>query len=136
VWNLARNTGAKLVFYAPESTLKYLQDIQSKHPIVAEFETIADWSDFLILSRDLGKNDNLLIIMSRKEHQSYDPNMDKVPGYLNKYFQENNYLLIYPMQSGVKEDENADLKNPSAIDTLEKLDEMRKTIGKLFRKLK
>jgi hypothetical protein len=74
--------------------------------------------------------------MSRKEHQSYDPNMDKVPGYLNKYFQENNYLLIYPMQSGVKEDENADLKNPSAIDTLEKLDEMRKTIGKLFRKLK
>lgn len=136
VWNLARNTGAKLVFYAPENTLKYLKDIQSKHPIVAEFEIFSDWSDFLILSRDLGKNDNMLVIMSRKEHQSYDLNMDKIPSYLNKYFKENNYLLIYPMQTGVKEDDNVNLNNPSAVDTLEKLDDMRKVIGKLFRKLK
>lgn len=134
IWNIARNTGAKLLFYAPEKTLNYIKDIHSKHPIEAEFHEFHDWNDFLILSRDIKNDDNLLVVLSRKDHPSYNINMPKIPSYLNKYFQTNNFILIYPIQTGITENTNVDLKNPSILESLEKLDDIGKTIANLFRR--
>lgn len=140
VWNIARNTGGKLVFYASEQTIELLKEINKKHPVSAEFNVFTDWDDFLIISRDLRKDDNLLIVLSRKNYPSYNTTMSKIPSYLNKYFEENNYMLIYPIQSekeshGVQEN----FLNPSLepfMDNLEKLDEIGKTIARLFKKNK
>ncbi len=134
VWNIARNTGSKLIFYAPPQTLSYIKDINTKHPIEAEFHEFSDWNDFLILARDVKSNDNLIIVLSRKERPSYQNNMTKIPTYLNKYFQSNNFILIYPMQTGVHENNNANLKNPSVLEPLEKLDEIGKNIANLLRR--
>ena len=30
--------------------------------------------------------------------------MAKIPVYLNRYFQKNSYILIYPVQTGIPED--------------------------------
>lgn len=133
VWNIGRNTGAKLVFYAAENTLKYIKEIQDKHPISADFNVFSDWTEFLILARDIKNDDNLLIVLSRKEQLSYNSSMAKVPAYLNKYFSANNFILVYPMQSGVAERTNVDLKNPSILE-IEKFDEIGKTIASLFQK--
>ena len=137
VWNIARNTGAKLVFYGSNQTLAYIRAVQKKHPVDTEFNNFYDWNDFLILARDLRPDDNLIIVMSRKEHLSYHANMGKVPAYLNKYFQPNNFILIYPVQAGVDDDGNLDLKNPSVMEplrtNLERLDDIGKTIASVFR---
>jgi len=53
---------------------------------------------------------------------------------LNKYFQGNSFILIYPMQQGVVDNEEIDLNNPSLIEPIEKLDEIGKNIMKLFRR--
>ena len=135
VWNIARNSGAKLVFYATEETLNLIKDIQGKHPVPAEFIVFPDWDDFLILARDVNKDDNLIIVLSRKDKPSYNGNMAKIPMYLNKYFKTTSYILIYPMQAGVRDNLKIDLKNPSFIEPLEKLDEMGKTIAKIFRRM-
>lgn len=134
MWNIGRNTGAKMVFYAPPATLNFIRDVQSKHPIEAEFYDFADWDDFLILSRDVKIDDNLVIVMSRKNHPSYQNNMVKIPDYLNKYFQQNSFMLVYPVQSNVNERNEHDLSNPSVLEPLERLDDLGKTISKLFRK--
>jgi Kef-type K+ transport system membrane component KefB len=134
VWNIARNSGAKLVFFATPETLNYIQEIQSKHPIECAFEIFVDWNDFLILSRNFQKDDNLIIILSRKDKPSFHSSMTKIPTYLNTYFKETSYLLIYPMQAGVSDTSQIDLKNPTFIEPLEKLDEIGKTIAKLFRR--
>jgi Kef-type K+ transport system membrane component KefB/nucleotide-binding universal stress UspA family protein len=134
VWNIARNSGAKLVFYATTETLKFIQEIQSKHPIECEFEDFNDWDDFLILARNFHKDDNLIIILSRKDKPSFHNNMTKIPSYLNKYFKDTSYILIYPMQAGVTDTSQIDLKNPTFIEPLEKLDEIGKTIAKIFRR--
>ncbi len=134
VWNIARNTGAKLVFYATQETLKFIQDIQSKHPIECEFEDFSDWDDFLILARNFHQDDNLIIVLSRKDKPSFHNNMTKIPSYLNKYFKDTSYILIYPMQAGVTDTSQIDLKNPTFIEPLEKLDEIGKTIAKIFRR--
>jgi len=134
VWNIARNSGAKLVFYGTSETIKFLREIQSKHPIECEFEDFNDWDDFLILARNLDKDDNLIIILSRKEKPSFHNNMIKIPNYLNKYFINNSYILIFPMQTGVSDTSQIDLKNPTFIEPLEKLDEIGKTIAKIFKR--
>jgi Kef-type K+ transport system membrane component KefB len=135
MWNIARNTGAKLVFYATPETLKYIQNIHKKHPIECEFEVFTDYEDFLILSREIKKDDNLIIIMSRENKPSYHANMSKMPKYLNNYFVDNSYILIYPIQEGVdRETVGMNFKNPSIIEPIEKLDEIGKTLAKLFKR--
>ena len=134
VWNIARNSGAKLVFYASVETLKFIREIQSKHPIECQFEDFNDWDDFLILARNFHQDDNLILVLSRKDKPSFHNYMTKIPSYLNKYFKATSYILIYPMQAGVTGNTQIDLKNPAIIEPLEKLDEIGKTIAKIFKR--
>lgn len=134
VWNMARNSGAKLQFYANQETLKLIREIQAKNPIECDFEEFNDWDDFLILARDFRQDDNLIIVLSRKDKLSYHSNMTKIPIYLNKYFKGTSYILIYPMQAGVTDNSQIDLKNPTFKEPLETLDEIGKTIARLFKR--
>lgn len=138
VWNIARNTGAKMAFYGSPITLEYLKDIHSRHPIEATFQPFSDWSDFLILSRDIRQNDNLIIVLSRRDRPSYNSHMKRIPQYLDNYFQDFNYILIYPAQNGMSGQTSMDLRNPSMVETLkeniDRLDDIGKTIANLFRK--
>ncbi len=139
IWNIGRNTGSKLVFYATGKTSEYLQAIHKKYPIEAEFNVFSDWEDFLILSRDIKKDDNLIIILSRKQHLSFNRNMERIPDYLNKYFEENNYILVYPMQIGGSYNHDFDMSNPSFLEPImenfERLDDLGRTVVKLFSKI-
>ncbi|MEA4981350.1 MAG: cation:proton antiporter [Paludibacter sp.] len=134
IWNIPRNTGAKLVFYASEATSKIIRKIQTKHPIEADFRLFDDWDDFLIISRDVRADDGLIVVLSREKKPSYQMNMQNIPNYLNKYFQPNNYMLVYPVQVGVDDTESIDLNNPSMLEPIEKLDELGKNIAKLFKR--
>jgi hypothetical protein len=64
--------------------------------------------------------------------------MGKIPAYLNKYFQSNNYIIIYPMQSGVAEGNDISLNDASMLEpfqeNLEILDDIAENIARLFRK--
>lgn len=135
IWNIARNSGAKLVFYASEPTLRFIKDIQQKHPVECSFNIFDNWDDFLILSREVHQDDNFIVVMSRKDHISYTNAMSKMPYYLNKYFYKNSFILIYPMQFGVEEEPTSiDFKNPTMIEPIEKLDEIGRNIARLFKK--
>ncbi len=134
LWNVSRNTGARLMFFAPGQTLQIIREIKDKHPVSAEFSEFSDWDDFLILSREVKNDDNLVIILSRKDRPSWHNNMSRIPTYLNKYFQSTSFLLVFPVQSGVADIPNMDLKNPSVPESIEKLDEIGKTISKLFKR--
>ncbi|MGC9352586.1 MAG: cation:proton antiporter [Mariniphaga sp.] len=134
VWNISRNSGAKLLFYGTENTLGFVRDIHSKHPVEAEFTVFDDWDDFLILSRDIKTDDNLIIILSRKNQISYHSNMTNVPKYLNKYFRTNSFILVFPMQVSEVQIKKTDLNYPSLLEPIEKLDEIGKTIAGLFRR--
>ena len=131
VWNIAKNTGTSLVFYANKQSINYIKGVQSKYPIACSFIEFEEWKDFLIIARDVRVDDNLIIVLSRKDKPSFNPTMLDIPIYLNKYFQENSFILIYPIQLGVGNTGNNDLMNASI---LEPIDEIGKTISKLFKK--
>ncbi|MGM0392399.1 MAG: cation:proton antiporter [Bacteroidota bacterium] len=134
VWNIARNTGAILVFYSSTETLNYIRQVHKKHPVPCQFEEFNDWSDFLIFSRVCQKNDNLIIVLSRKNKISYQKNMTQVPVHLNKYFKNNSFILIYPIQDTFSEISTYDRRNPSILESMQSLDEIGKNITDLFKR--
>ena len=138
LWNISRNNGSKLVVYASQITIDLIKTIALKHPVSIEYKVFTDWDDFLILGRDLRVDDNLYLVMSRKNHPSYRPAMTKIPHYLSSYFKDSSYVIIYPMQSGISEGESGDLRNPSVLeplqDNLVMLDDLGKTITNLFKR--
>jgi hypothetical protein len=132
VWNIGRNTGARLIFYASTPTLDYLRKVHEKYPVDAEFNEFDHWEDFLILSRDLRPHDNLLVVMSRRNQLSHNRTMESIPLYLNKYFQAYNFILVFPKQDDA--DNDRPLINPSVLSTTQSNDdEIALAIHRLFK---
>ncbi|MDP2889413.1 MAG: cation:proton antiporter, partial [Bacteroidota bacterium] len=134
IWNISRNTGSKLLFYGTVQTNQLIRDIHSNYPIEAEFRNFENWDEFLSLSSEIKNDDNLIIVLSRENKPSFHPIMKNIPNWLNKYFQSNSFILVYPMQIGVAENRSIDLNYPSLLEPIEKLDEVRKTIVSIFRR--
>ena len=138
VWNIGRNTGAKLVFYGNENSLTLIRQANQTHAIEVEMVEFSDWEDFLILSRDCKDDDALIIVMSRRNEISYNHEMRKIPRHLNLYFSGLNYVLVYPMQEGPDHTtfsnfQGSKLFNP-LLNNLEKFDDVGKTIAELFKR--
>jgi len=96
VWNIARNSGATMTFYAPEVILEILQKIIKKANIEAEFIIMNTWRDAEQTAAGLKEDEALIILMAKRGMASYIPRMRFIPELLNKYLKDNNYLLIYP----------------------------------------
>ncbi|SDJ18673.1 cation:proton antiporter [Chryseobacterium jejuense] len=96
VWNIARNSGATVAFYAPENIIDILQKIIKKANIEAEFIIMNTWQDGEKTAAQLKENEALIILMAKRGMQSYIPRMRLIPELLNKYLNDNNYLLIFP----------------------------------------
>jgi Kef-type K+ transport system membrane component KefB len=133
VWNIGRNTGAKLVFYGTKSLINYVQEVHRIHTLEIEFVEFSEWEDFLIISRDMRENDALFIIMSRQGEISYDPIMKNIPNYLNKYFQAYNFALVYPMQQGLSDFKAGNIFSPF-VNNFDRLDDIGQTITALFKR--
>ncbi|UWX61043.1 cation:proton antiporter [Chryseobacterium oranimense] len=96
VWNIARNSGASVVFYAPENILDILQKIVKKANIEAEFIIMSTWQDGEKTAAKLKEDEALIVLMAKRGMKSYIPRMRLIPELLNKYLNDNNYLLIFP----------------------------------------
>lgn len=96
VWNIARNSGATMTFYAPEVILEILQKIIKKANIESEFIIMNTWRDAEQTAAGLKEDEALIVLMAKRGMASYIPRMRFIPELLNKYLKDNNYLLIYP----------------------------------------
>ncbi|WP_294241003.1 cation:proton antiporter [uncultured Chryseobacterium sp.] len=103
VWNIARNSGATLVFYASEKILDILQRIIKKANIEAEFIIMNSWKDGEKTAAQLKDDEALIIFMAKRGMTSYIPAMRLIPELLNRNLGKNNYLLIFPFSES---DEN------------------------------
>lgn len=130
LWNMANNTGSELLFYASEPTIAIINNIRSNHPVDAQFKVFDKWDEFLIISRDIKPNDNLIIVLSRDHKPSYHDNMRNIPSYIDRYFQSNSILLIYPMQIGVLDNRSYNLNDASL--PINELNTIKRGIAKLF----
>lgn len=96
IWNIGRNSGAKMSFYGKDKTMLILKRIVKKASIEATFETIGSWQEAQEIAFNLGEDVGLIIMMADKGMHSYVPHMKDVPDLLNSRVSSNNYILIYP----------------------------------------
>ncbi|UKB80931.1 cation:proton antiporter [Chryseobacterium sp. MEBOG07] len=96
VWNIARNSGATVIFYAPENIIDILQKIIKKANIEAEFIIMNTWQDGERTAAQLKDDEALIILMAKRGMKSYIPRMRMIPELLNRNLNDNNYLLIFP----------------------------------------
>lgn len=133
---LIKQTNAKALFYGNASLRDKLTQLSKQKKLAFEFtfQEFAEWDDFLVLSRDVGSNDLLVVVSARKGTLSYQPALEKVPNQLGKYFQENSFAIIFPEWKGYAENNSilqVDATMPSPIQ--ENLDRIEK-VGKLVKK--
>lgn len=134
IWNMARNSGAQLVFFATPETLRMIQEIHAKYPVEAAFREFTNWEDFLSLSKSFRTDDHLIIVMSRKDKPSYHESMDGIPKFLNTHFMANSFMLVYPMQFGIMPSSASDLMNATFIEAFDNLEKLRKIAGRIMRR--
>ena len=96
IWNIAKNTGVKIIVFASETINEILRIHRDSILIEIELIDFTDWNDFLIVTSRLEINSALLVYMSRQGTVSRNSAMDKTITYFNKYFQNYSYILYFP----------------------------------------
>lgn len=120
--SLIKSTGASLLIYANEKSHNVLKTFPGLDQ--ATFHLLNQYSDLLIASRTLKKDDGLIFVLSRKHNPSYNEKMERIPYYIANYFQEMNFVLIYPIQHQTEQSGVEDFMNPAAsqgVATIENL---------------
>lgn len=100
VRRLARELGAKVVFYAHTDTQVALQAM-CRRPgkyLRAAFRTMNGWEEITVLSQTIMDNDMLILLSSRKSTASYNPLFEEIPTMLHQHFMDYNSMVVYPEQ--------------------------------------
>ncbi|MCF0059122.1 cation:proton antiporter [Dyadobacter sp. CY356] len=105
VWNIARNSGAQMSFYADETIIDILQKVVKKSSIELSLHPVVSWQDAELAAKNMPKNEGLIILMARRGMISYSAEMGTTPGFLNQYVTQNNFILIFPYCLTIESDQ-------------------------------
>ncbi|RZM27483.1 MAG: cation:proton antiporter [Pedobacter sp.] len=97
---MAKEAGISVNFYGTAATNQLIRKVMEKSAYVVkvQFNEFDNWDDFLIFSRELKLNDLFIVVSSRKGHNSYIPQLKKLPYYLSNYFDKQSLIILYPKQ--------------------------------------
>lgn len=127
-----------IVHYGEAKTQEAIK-IQMKRKSVKTsitYHQFDDWDDFLILSRRIHSEDIIVLISARRGYVSHMNVLDNLPSKLEKHFEKNSKILIYPQQvthQNLSEvyDEISSVPISRSIEAFERVG---KSLGNLFRK--
>ena len=134
IWNIARNTGARTVFYVAAETQEYLEEILKNHPIRVDFRKFPDWEEVFNLNIHLKPDDNLIMVLSRKGAISYHPKLEEVPQLIHFWLKQNSFILIYPNQPKDNGRTITDIMHGSMIGPIERFDLIKKVLDNLLKR--
>lgn len=97
---LASNIEAILTFISYKDTQEFIKTAIAEDGIEVEtrFEVLDSFDDFILLSGDVGEDDLLAVVGSRKGSISYSSDLEQLPGFLSKHFRRHNLMLVIPKQ--------------------------------------
>lgn len=136
---LAKQAGAKMQIYCNEKTKEavaaYLE--QTKSSVELTFKRFEDMDDFLVLAREVTRNDLLVVVTARKGTLSYQSFMENIPAKIGRHFKENNVILVYPEQTEIDFVEGGlqpeDLTLAPIQEQLANLNKLGKAVKRIFK---
>jgi nucleotide-binding universal stress UspA family protein len=98
--SLAREIGCRIIFCANQQGRSLISQIitSDKLGIRHEYRSADDIDDFMLLANRVLDDDLLIIIGARYDSVSYHSEMTDMTLFLQRYFDRNNLLLIFPGQ--------------------------------------
>ncbi|HKO80601.1 MAG TPA: hypothetical protein VJU78_09405, partial [Chitinophagaceae bacterium] len=135
---LSRQAGARLMICSTAETRQAFQNElkKSRSNIEVTYTPFENIEDFLILSREISRDDLIVVVSARKGTLSYHSYMDTIPDKLLKHFGDNNFILLYPeqtevefLESGVQSD---DLSLSPIQEQIDNLNKLGKAVKKIF----
>ncbi|MEO8793873.1 MAG: cation:proton antiporter [Daejeonella sp.] len=99
----AKQAGADLKLYAPKETNEQLKKVfaESKSSVQVSFEVFDDWDSFMKFESIVGVNDLLVVVSSRSGSISHHSALDHTPRQLGKHFSDKSFVVIYPEQNNL-----------------------------------
>ncbi|MCO6495789.1 MAG: cation:proton antiporter [Bacteroidetes bacterium] len=134
---LAQELSLSIVFYCCESTEKAINKVFNKYKFTPSltYQSMIDWDDFLVIAKDIRKEDLFVLISARKGATSYVGAMDNLPSKMEKYFESNNLIVIYPQEyDSVPIERFSDISGEPINKSIEAVQKIGKEIGSIFKK--
>ncbi len=100
--NLTRQVGCRVIFSCFEETRHAIEGVlrAGRFDIRSEFQPMEQWDDFILLANKVLDDDLFVVVSARRSSISFSADMDTIPDFLQRYFSQNNLLVIYPEQFG------------------------------------
>ena len=97
---LAKGTGLSIHFYGNADSIKSINQLNEQKAVKLKINGVpfSDWSEFLIFSREIKKDDLFIVVTSRRGYLSYNNDLDKIPYQLTKHFKDNSFIILFPRQ--------------------------------------
>lgn len=97
---LAKQKGSSIQIFSNQDTFQQIAYYLKKNRINIPFKytLFEEWDDFLILSREVQKDDLFVIISARINSISHIPALENIPKRIIKHFDSISCVLIYPEQ--------------------------------------
>ena len=102
IGNLAIQVGCRVIFCCPEETKVAIESVyrSSGYQFSRDYRFIDTWDDFVLLANKIQDEDLFIVVNSRRQAVSYNSDMDLMPDFLQRYFSNNNLIILFPEQSG------------------------------------
>lgn len=100
--NLTQQLGCRVIFCCNPEVKPYIRGVlhSEKYEIRSEFRDVEEWDDFVLLANRILDDDLFIVVNARRASVSFNPSMEELPGFLQKYFSRNNLIVLYPEQFG------------------------------------
>lgn len=137
---LAKQAGARLLVFCNEKTQTITTAFaeQTKMSVDLSFRQFDTIEDFLILSREITRDDLVVVVTARKSTLSYHAYMDGIPAKLERHFKDNNVILLYPeqrefdsLEAGLQAE---DLTLAPIQEQIANLNKLGKAVKRIFKK--
>ncbi len=137
---LAKQAGARLLVFCNEKTQTITTAFaeQTKMSVDLGFRQFDTIEDFLVLSREITRDDLVVVVTARKSTLSYHAYMDGIPAKLQRHFKDNNIILLYPeqrefdsLEAGLQAE---DLTLAPIQEQIANLNKLGKAVKRIFKK--
>lgn len=137
VTKLSQELSVPIVHYGDTKTQKIIDNQLKAKKLTSSINYVEfnDWEGFLVLSREINDDDLVILISSRKGSVSYTSILQNIPSKLEKYFNQNNKLIIYPKQSDHFYDSDSydDVSSAPINKGIETFGKLKKGLGDIFK---
>lgn len=138
VSQFAKELSVPVLFICNERTqlniINFLK--QNRQSLEAKFSNTANWDAILPLQIPIKSTDLIFMISARKGAISYLSGLDEIENRLDKYYPDNNKLLVYPQTENNNNlyNEYDDMRGESLSKSLETIMKVKKGIFRIFKR--